>query len=84
MKKSRHELRCIIKHLENTGRSLLKRESEFWKGHGDALLRVVDILKGDISGDTCVIHDCICRVKRVAKYDHYEKKVSNSNKESDI
>lgn len=75
IKNRRHELKCIINHLENHGNYLLnekKNASDFQKGEGDGLLRASDILKGVVSGDCCFIKDCICRKKRKFCYDHYE------------
>lgn len=77
MRKTRHEIRCVKGHLKRYGEYLLNEKSdasEFLKGRGDGLLRALDILSGDITGDSTVLHmdKCLCRKKKVAKYDHYE------------
>jgi len=67
MKKQRHDLSCIRNHLKTEGEYFLNGKgaiNNWWKGIGSGLLDALDILNGDIKGDTTYFENCKCRKKR--------------------
>jgi len=85
--KTRHELKCLRNHLKRQGNYLLNEKedaSEFHKGRGDGFLRVLDMLNGEITGDSSWFEECICKSQRIPlskenqdrpPYNHYAKQV---------
>jgi len=76
--KKGHTIKCLKRHLLKRGEYLLNGKgaiNDWWKGHGDAYLRVVDMLNGDITGDDCWFDECVCRRKRIPKNKNSENKI---------
>jgi hypothetical protein len=84
-KEKKHDLDCIKAQLKREGEKHLNQEPnafEFVKGRGDGLLRALDLLNGEVTGDCTFIgkQNCICYSTPTGKPEgNWKSKIDKSN-----